>query len=82
MVPSATRVNNVTAEVSAAISHIGNQFAIQGEYLEGHEIESGHINTTYMATYESSDGVCHRYILQRINEKVFKNPLAVMRNVE
>lgn len=82
MVPSETRVNKVTAEVSEAISHIGNQFAIQGDYVEGHEIESGHINTTYMATYESPDGVRHRYILQRINQNVFKNPLAVMRNVE
>jgi len=82
MVPNEIRVNKVTAEVLEAISLIGNQFAIQGEYVEGHEIESGHINTTYMATYESPDGVRHRYILQRINQNVFKNPLAVMRNVE
>jgi hypothetical protein len=82
MVPTITPIKDVTAEVLAAISHIGNQFAIQGEFVEGHEIQSGHINTTYMATYESPDGSRHRYILQRINQNVFKNPLAVMRNVE
>lgn len=82
MVPIVTPIKAVSAEVMSAISHIGNQFAIQGEFVEGHEIESGHINTTYMATYESPDTSRHRYILQRINQNVFKNPLAVMRNVE
>lgn len=43
---------------------------------------SGHINSTYRATFETSGGVRQRYILQRINEKVFTDPVAVMRNVE
>jgi hypothetical protein len=82
MVPTVSPIKPVSAEVLDAISAIGNQFAIQGEFVEGHEIESGHINTTYMATYEAADGLRQRYILQRINQNVFKKPLAVMRNVE
>lgn len=82
MVPTVSPIKAVSADILSTISQIGNQFAIQGEFVEGHEIESGHINTTYMATYESPDGSRHRYILQRINQNVFKNPLAVMRNVE
>lgn len=64
------------------IEEIANEFAIAGVFTEGEEIHSGHINATYMATFRTAGGSKHRYILQRINEKVFKDPLAVMRNVE
>lgn len=64
------------------IASIGDQFAIEGSCVEGHEIESGHINTTYLATYERPNGGRKRFILQRVNEHVFKDPEAVMRNVQ
>jgi hypothetical protein len=64
------------------IKKVAQEFAIAGAFIEGEEVHSGHINATYMATFETSDGRRHRYIFQRINEKVFKDPLAVMRNVE
>lgn len=64
------------------IQGIANEFAIAGEFIEGEEIHSGHINATYKATFKNDDGQLDRYIFQRINEKVFKDPLAVMRNVE
>ena len=83
MVPtSKSPVRHVDSEVSKAIAAIADQFAIEGEYVQGEEIHSGHINATYLATFEGAEGVRHRYILQRINEKVFLEPLAVMRNVE
>lgn len=64
------------------IAGIGDLFAIEGEFVTGKEIPSGHINTTYKATYRKSDGTEDSYILQRINDYVFKDPRAVMRNVE
>jgi len=82
MVPSTSPVRQVDASLQASIAHIANQFAIEGEFVQGEEIESGHINSTYRATFETADGGRQRYILQRINEKVFKDPVAVMRNVE
>jgi len=69
-------------EVFRDVAQIGDQFAIDGICVEGHEIQSGHINITYLATYEKVDGERRRYILQRVNECVFKDPVAVMRNVE
>ncbi len=66
----------------AQIAKIGDQFAIKGSFVDGYEIETGHINTTYCATYEASDGAQQSYILQRINAQVFKDPDAVMTNVE
>ena len=68
-----------TQEMIKAISH---EFAIAGEFVEGEEIDSGHINNTYLAVYETADGKRAKYILQRINNYVFKDPLKVMKNVE
>jgi len=69
-------------DLSKHIQGISNEFAIDGEFVKGEEINSGHINSTYVATYRRSNGKKYRYVLQRINENVFKDPLAVMRNVE
>ena len=69
-------------ELARNISEIGAQFAIDGTFVGGEEIESGHINTTYLASYEDEDGEVLRYILQRINEHVFPEPLTVMKNIE
>lgn len=68
--------------IARRIAHIGNQFAISGDFLYGEELCNGHINTTYRACYRTEDGTEERYILQRINDQVFKDPAQVMRNVE
>lgn len=68
--------------VAERIAHIGDQFAIGGEFQYGEELRNGHINTTYRACYKTEDGHIDRYILQRINDYVFKDPALVMRNVE
>ena len=70
------------SDLGFQISKIGSRFAIDGRFVEGSEIESGHINTTYLAAYEDEKGERFRYILQRINEHVFKNPYEVLKNVE
>ena len=68
--------------IAERIARIGDQFAISGDFLYGEELRNGHIHTTYRACYRSEDGQEDRYILQRINEYVFKDPAQVMRNVE
>lgn len=68
--------------IAERIARIGDQFAINGEFLYGEELCNGHINTTYRACYRTEDGAEERYILQRINEYVFKDPVMVMKNVE
>ena len=69
-------------ELAARIARIGDQFAVSGDFLYGEELRNGHINTTYRACYRSEDGQEDRYILQKINDYVFKDPAQVMRNVE
>ncbi len=68
--------------IAERIARIGDQFAVNGDFLYGEELRNGHINTTYRACYRAEDGQEDRYILQRINDYVFKDPAQVMRNVE
>ena len=68
--------------IAERIARIGDQFAISGDFLYGEELRNGHINTTYRACYRTDDGHVDRYILQRINDYVFKDPAQVMKNVE
>lgn len=56
------------------------QFCPQGEVLEISPYGSGHINDTYLVTVRKG-GLCERYVLQRINRAVFKDPEGLMENV-
>jgi len=60
--------------------HISKKFQIYGEILHAETFKIGHINETYSATYDQG-GMRVRYIHQKINKNVFKNPSAVMTNV-
>ena len=62
------------------LQHISRQFQIYGEILHAETCKIGHINETYSATYNQG-GTRVRYIHQKINTTVFKNPVALMRNV-
>jgi Ser/Thr protein kinase RdoA (MazF antagonist) len=62
------------------LSDIAKQFQFEGVYLEAHPYGYGHINDTY-AVYVQNGASVTRYVLQRINDYVFKNPVALMENV-
>jgi len=56
-------------------------FAIDGELVEATPYGSGHINDSYRAVFRQNGGQA-RYILQRINHRIFKNPVTLMENIE
>jgi len=56
---------------------ISRQFQFAGEMVAAEPYGSGHINDTYRVTC-----IGGQYILQRINHAVFKNPVAVMENIQ
>jgi Ser/Thr protein kinase RdoA (MazF antagonist) len=62
------------------LQEISQKFQIYGEILHAETLKIGHINETYSATY-SQGGTRVRYIHQKLNRNVFKNPEAVMENV-
>jgi Ser/Thr protein kinase RdoA (MazF antagonist) len=59
---------------------IGAMFRIPGDFLFGNPYGSGHINDTFAVSY-SQGGAGIRYIFQRINHNIFKNPVALMDNI-
>lgn len=65
----------------ARVEKIAELFQFQGTPKEIEVCSIGHINDTYILTYELPDGKSKRYILQRINANVFKNPHDVMENI-
>ena len=62
------------------IAEVAAGFAIAGSYLESRPYVAGHINDTYVAAY-SQGGTRVRYIIQRINEQIFRDPPAMMDNI-
>ena len=59
---------------------ISSLFEMRADFVEAQPFGSGHINDTYCAWYDQA-GCRVRYIHQRVNHHVFKNPIAVMENV-
>jgi aminoglycoside phosphotransferase (APT) family kinase protein len=57
------------------------QFQIDGEFSVAAPYGSGHINDTYCAVFHQA-GLPVRFILQRINTGIFRNPKALMENIQ
>ena len=55
-------------------------FAIEGDLVDCTPYGNGHIHDTYAATYRDGDG-SRRFIHQRLNHHVFKDPVGMMRNI-
>lgn len=60
---------------------ISAMFQLRGDFVHAHSYGSGHINDTYCAWVDQS-GVRVRYIVQRINHNVFREPVKLMENVD
>ena len=58
---------------------IAGQFSTLGNCLDVKPFGNGHINDTYAVTCASEGGV-RRYVLQRLNSRVFPHPTALMNN--
>lgn len=68
--------NNSSVNVNDAIK----AFDFEGNLVDFRPFGNGHINDTYLIRFRSK-GKTKKYILQRINHAVFKNPEQVMSNV-
>lgn len=64
----------------AQLREVSTQFQIYGEILHAEPCKIGHINETYTATYNQG-GTLVRYVHQKINKSVFRDPPSVMKNV-
>ena len=64
----------------SALESFVREFQVPGEFVSIAPFGSGHINDTYAAVF-SSEGKTTRYILQRINHGIFKDPVGLTRNI-
>jgi Ser/Thr protein kinase RdoA (MazF antagonist) len=63
------------------VGGVARHFQIGGEFRSDTRCGSGHINDTYCVVFEQAGGPT-RFIVQRINRGVFKNPTALMENIQ
>jgi aminoglycoside phosphotransferase (APT) family kinase protein len=63
------------------IGCIAKHFEIHGEFRSAVPYGNGHINDTYCVVFNGI-GPAARFIIQRINRNVFKDPVAVMENIQ
>lgn len=60
---------------------IAARFATEGTLVSAEPFAGGHINDSYLLTFERPDQR-PRFLLQRINDTVFPEPVKVMENIE
>ena len=63
------------------VRDVARHFQIYGKFRSAEPYGSGHINDTYCVVFDQS-GTMTRYILQRINHNIFKNPVSLMENIQ
>ena len=68
------------AATAAEALIVAAEFAFGGRILSAAPYGSGHINDTFLTVTEGTEGQ-RRFILQRINHQVFKQPDLLMENV-
>ena len=68
-----------SASDEALLREVAEAFALPGRWLRSTPFGSGHINTTVLAELATPDGVA-RFVQQRINRAVFREPERVMEN--
>jgi serine/threonine protein kinase len=64
-------------KINEAIENIN----FSGEFVECNSCSNGHINDTFLVKFQQKSGEVKKYILQRINHNVFKNPEKLMENI-
>lgn len=63
------------------LRQITDLFEIRADFVQGYSYGSGHINDTYCIWVDQA-GQRIRYILQRLAQNVFKQPIPLMKNVK
>ena len=66
--------------MQAKIREIASHFDVYGNYLWAETKKTGHINDTCLGVFNQA-GIQVRYIFQRINHHVFRNPEELMVNI-
>lgn len=74
-------MNTACAKIDEALAAFAIEDAVHGKPSVKKPYGNGHINDTFLLCYETAHQGQKRYILQRMNHNIFKNPPQVMENV-
>lgn len=64
------------------LATIAGCFRCEGQFIDATPYGGGHINRTYVLRFVGPEGQMRRYLLQEINHNIFRDPAALMENVE
>ena len=62
------------------LQDISSQFQIHGDWRGARPLLAGHINSSYVVTYDQG-GTALRFLLQKINGQIFRQPERLMKNL-
>jgi hypothetical protein len=68
--------------MNAHLESIARHFRFEGSFARAERIPSGHINDSYVVSSDLPDRRHLRYLVQRINHHVFRDPEALMANFQ
>ena len=66
--------------VKSLVEIVVEKFNIDGDFVSSKPFGNGHINDTRIVTTKDGEGKTHKYVLQKINKSVFKEPDKLMEN--
>ena len=72
----------MNANIKYCFEDIVKNFALGGSFVKSEPYGFGHINDTYAIYFIMPNGEMKRFILQRVNNGVFKNPEKLMENIQ
>lgn len=75
------RPSPLGSHVTEDLQALGDEFSIPGEFACANPLGSGHIHDTFVAEYRRGGGL-ERYVLQRLNTRVFDDPRALAANLQ
>lgn len=81
MEPPSPPVGNGSDERAAQALRVAELFELDAVPTHAEAHGSGHINDTFALTCRSAQGLTRRYLLQRINGRIFRDIPALMENI-
>ena len=68
-------------QLKSHVEEVAGHFQYEGELLSVQPYGNGHINDTYLLSYQIGKMGEMRVILQKMNRNVFPNPVELMENI-
>ena len=68
-------------EMSSRIEEAINKFEFEGNLIDKRAYGSGHINDTFKLQFDIGADKPRQYILQRMNNEIFKDPVQLVKNI-